>query len=319
MNDNPHDTFFRESFGRKEIPRDFIRNYAPPEIVAQIDLDTLEPVDGTFVDDDLQTSQSDMLFRVASQKGDLLLYFLFEHKSYSDYATPLQLLRYMVRIWEKEPKPTTKRKLPPILPFVIYHGESRWLVKTQFSESVESADGMSNFTPSFEYAIADLSPLADVEIRGTILLQLFLGILNAAFDRNAAERLPKLFDLYVELHRQQTAMDYIKVVLNYLAVGARYLERDELIQIYTQHSADKGESIMSIAQEWFDEGKEIGIEQGAIQARVDSTLRLLEWRFGKLPESVSERIQQINQINKLDSLFEAAFQSSSLEIFMTKL
>jgi len=38
----PHDTFFRESFGRREIAGDFLRHHLPAELLAAIDLGTLE-------------------------------------------------------------------------------------------------------------------------------------------------------------------------------------------------------------------------------------------------------------------------------------
>lgn len=311
MNDNPHDSFVRESFRRIEIARDFVRNYAPPDLVAQIDLETLESADGTFVDDDLQTSQSDMLFRANSQQGELLLYFLFEHKSFGDYASPLQLLRYMVRIWEKEPKPTAKRKLTPILPFIIHHGESRWRVSTQFNDVVKVVMGMQSFTPSFEYIVLDLSPKSDVEIRGTILLRLFLSILNIALDPQSVHKLPSRIELMNELLRQNTAIDYIKTVLNYLAKGARYLEHDELVQLYTEHSADDGDFIMSIANEWLNEGKQIGKTE---ESR-ENIFAILTIRFGEPPKRLRTQLAKVSDLKKLHELRDLAVTTSSLENF----
>lgn len=316
MNDNPHDNFVRESFGRIEIARDFIRNYAPPELIAQIDLDTLESVDGTFVDQDLQISQSDMLFRVNSLLGELLLYFLFEHKSFGDYASPLQLLRYIVRVWEKEPKPTAKRKLTPILPFIIYHGESRWHVSPQFSDTVQSVTGLQQFTPNFEYIVLDLSPKSDAEIRGTILLRLFLSILNIALDPQSAHKLPNSIILINELLRQNNALDYIKTVLNYLAKGARYLEHDELVQIYTKHSADHGDFIMSIAQQWIDQGKEIGKEIGKVEEQHENIISILNVRFNRpLKKQTYTHLARITNLSQLRTLRDLALTTSSFENF----
>ena len=39
---NPHDRFFKETFGRPQMTRDFLRSYLPADVVALLDLDTLE-------------------------------------------------------------------------------------------------------------------------------------------------------------------------------------------------------------------------------------------------------------------------------------
>jgi predicted transposase YdaD len=39
---NPHDRFFRETFSRLEVARDFLTEYLPSEVVAVLNLDTLE-------------------------------------------------------------------------------------------------------------------------------------------------------------------------------------------------------------------------------------------------------------------------------------
>lgn len=51
---NPHDKFFKETFTRPEIARQFFANYLPEGVTAVLDLDTLTPQPDNFVDPDLQ-------------------------------------------------------------------------------------------------------------------------------------------------------------------------------------------------------------------------------------------------------------------------
>ncbi|WP_207191837.1 Rpn family recombination-promoting nuclease/putative transposase [Halochromatium roseum] len=39
---NPHDVYFRESFTRREIAQDFLRQHLPAELLEVVDLDSLE-------------------------------------------------------------------------------------------------------------------------------------------------------------------------------------------------------------------------------------------------------------------------------------
>jgi predicted transposase YdaD len=54
---NPHDRFFRESFGRRDIARDFLRHHRPGELLAQLDLETLAIAKDSYITKELRTSQ----------------------------------------------------------------------------------------------------------------------------------------------------------------------------------------------------------------------------------------------------------------------
>ena len=58
---SPHDTFFRESFTRREVACDFLRCRLPPELLAELDLTTLEISKDSYVSSDLRTAYSDLV------------------------------------------------------------------------------------------------------------------------------------------------------------------------------------------------------------------------------------------------------------------
>jgi predicted transposase/invertase (TIGR01784 family) len=90
----PHDTYFRESFGRREVAVDFLRVQLPPDLLAEIDLDSLEIAKDSYVTGDLRTAFSDLVYRLRPNGGDLFIYLLFEHKAAPEHWVLLQLLRY---------------------------------------------------------------------------------------------------------------------------------------------------------------------------------------------------------------------------------
>ncbi|MCZ7673075.1 MAG: Rpn family recombination-promoting nuclease/putative transposase [Chloroflexi bacterium] len=105
------------------MARDFFAHYLPPSVADTLKLDSLTLQSGSFIDSDLQEQFADLLYQVDAQDGTLAyLYLLLEHKSYPDPLTPFQLLRYMVRIWERDMQ--ASEPLRPIIPTVVYHGRS---------------------------------------------------------------------------------------------------------------------------------------------------------------------------------------------------
>ncbi len=117
--------------------------------MAALDLATLKLDTTSFIDADLREKYSDLLFSVqlAASKSvqqapvdEALIYLLFEHKSQSDPLTVLQVLSYMIRIWEKRIREGVP--LCPIVPLIVYHGESGWTAARSMSELIAAPPGL---------------------------------------------------------------------------------------------------------------------------------------------------------------------------------
>lgn len=158
---NPHDRFFKETFGNVETAKDFLRNFLPEKLLHVIDVQTLEAQKDSYVSEDLQENHSDLLFKahIAGEEG--YIYLLFEHKSYPDRNISLQLLKYMTGIWQAKRKKANENKLPVIIPFVIYHGQAKWNVPVRFSGSLIGYEKLpaevKSYVPDFSYLLYDLS------------------------------------------------------------------------------------------------------------------------------------------------------------------
>lgn len=89
----PHDCLFRALLDSPARAAALIRDHLPPDILRIMAPTPPRPIDGTFIDEDLQGTRTDRLFAVDLTDGrPALLYVLLEHKSSPDPRTPLQLL-----------------------------------------------------------------------------------------------------------------------------------------------------------------------------------------------------------------------------------
>ncbi|WP_353735568.1 MULTISPECIES: Rpn family recombination-promoting nuclease/putative transposase [Gordonia] len=66
----PHDGLFRRVFGDPKHAGSELRSVLSAEVAAHIDLDHLEPVAASFVDDNLRQVHSDLLFRTTLDGDD---------------------------------------------------------------------------------------------------------------------------------------------------------------------------------------------------------------------------------------------------------
>lgn len=194
---SPHDTFFRESFTRSEVARDFLRCQLPAALLAELDLTTLTIGEDSYVASDLRTAYSDLVYRVAYRGEALNVYLLFEHKSWAEHWTALQLLRYIAAEGEQYRKQHPKtHHLPPVLPLVIYHGERPWQAPAAFQDLVKPLpDSLAPFVPSFGYQLVDLSGPTNAEIKGRVLTRLVQLAMRWVFDAQPVARLRELLAL----------------------------------------------------------------------------------------------------------------------------
>ena len=131
---NPHDKFFKEIFGKPDLAADFVRNYLPPTIVDALDLASLEVQKESFVDEKLEESFADLIYRVRLRNSQETTFvcLLFEHKSNPDKWVALQILAYLLKFWERL-KEQKAKKLPLIFPILFYHGQAKWKYSSSFS------------------------------------------------------------------------------------------------------------------------------------------------------------------------------------------
>ena len=118
---NPHDKFFKDNFTDKDIVKDFIKGSFPKDLQNNLDLSSLELDNNSYIDEELKEYYSDIVYNCLYKKLDIKITILFEHKSYIPDYPFLQLLKYMIKVWDFNIK--NKEKLMPIIPIIFYHGK----------------------------------------------------------------------------------------------------------------------------------------------------------------------------------------------------
>lgn len=311
---NPHDRFFRDSFSRPEIVRNYLEEYLPADLLALLDLDTLRLQEGTFIDETLREQQSDLLYQTRL-KGDgriLYLYFLFEHKSQPEPLIALQLLGYLLAIWQEQVK--QKQPLSPIIPLVVYHGEKLWNVPTDFFGLLNAPEGLRPYLLGFHYQLSDFSHLSTEEIKGEIWLRVCLSVLRAIFYPGLRHELQPLIELSFELWEKDTGVEYIRTILYYLTRATNRVSRAELEQALLAQGPP-GENLMeTIAQEYIQQGIEQGLEQGLER----SILRILQRRFGSVPSHLPDHLAEL-PANVLEELLDEALIAPAYDAFAAQL
>ena len=311
---NPHDRFFKEVFSRPEAVADFLTHYLPAEVANLLDLGAPELLKDSFVDKDLQTHFSDLLYRVRLKNGEeAFACLLFEHKSWPDEFTAFQVLRYKVRIWEQKLREGAKR-LPLILPIVLYHGRARWQADTNFQSLIESGNqpALQKYVPGFEYFLCDLSALKEEEIKGAALLRVGLSLLKHIFSEDLPQRLMDIFAMFHQM-QEQSALEFLQTVLKYLSIATDRVTKVELKRVLTSTFSEKEGGLMqTLAEQWIQEGLQQGLQQGLLQGVTKITLKMLRRKLGELNEWTQTRISSLPS-EQLDQLSEDLLDLNTID------
>jgi len=193
----PHDHLFQALLEDPYRAGVLLREQLPPEVADRLADAPPRPVEGSFVDEALRGTRSDRLFEASLTDGrPALLYILLEHKSEPDPRTPVQLLGYMSRIWDRYAgrDPERLRHLPPIMPLVIYHGRREWDVAQTVLDCIDADSVLLERQRDFRYAVQSLRGRSYETLSGESAVRAALGALAHVFDREVdAATLAQIF------------------------------------------------------------------------------------------------------------------------------
>lgn len=265
---NPHDKFFKEVFQDTENVIDFIRGVFPEQIKEKLNFDTIQSDNTSYVDEELSEFFSDIVYTCEySGKTNIRISLLFEHKSYFDKYHKIQILKYMMRIWESTRK--NKEEPCPVIPVIVYHGEDQWHVR-HLSDCFNNLDDyLKSFIPDFEYILSDFSSYTDEDIKNSLFSRVSLETAVLLMKNiNNEDNLRKNLQDYVEISsmyfREEKGLIFMRSLIHYL-YSAGDLPVKEVINTMTAITSEGGITAMSTATRLMEMGELKGIEKGREQ------------------------------------------------------
>jgi len=255
---NSHDRFFKELFSKKEEVSEFIAKTFPKEIVEKIDLQSLELDKTEYVDSKLRTNYSDIVYNSKYGKNtNIKISLLFEHKSYPETFPHLQLLGYMLKIWETQIK--QKQSITPIIPIIFYHGKQKWVKQTFDTYFDDIDETLQSFIPKFEYQLVDTFEYSDDEIIKLFSnLQLQMGLLilkNIYNEQKIIQEVDKIFGEINQLLQTEQGEQFFEAIVSYLYYATN-LETPKMVEKMRTISPNAGEKFVSTAMRLKMEGME---------------------------------------------------------------
>lgn len=163
-------------FGDSILCSQFIKKYISIPFLKDIEPEDIEDVTERYVHMFTEERDSDIVKKIRMKNGEESFYLvsLIEHKSNVDYNVVMQVLRYMVFIWEdyeremnREHEGISKTKefrYPPILPIIFYDGVRNWTAATTLHERVLLSDVLGEYIPDYQCIMVQLKNYSNQEL-----------------------------------------------------------------------------------------------------------------------------------------------------------
>lgn len=291
-----YDASYKHLFSHPEMVADLLRGYVREPWVEELDFTTLEKMNAGYVSDDLRQREDDVVWRVRLGPHWIYLYLLLEFQSSVEPFMAVRLLSYIGLLYQDLIKQgVVTDRLPPVFPIVIYNGLRRWTAATSLAELVEPMPPVLRaYQPNLHYWLLDEGRLPDSalisENRVTALLMLERSDIPADII-HALERLI----LWLDADEQRSLRRAFAVWVNRVLLKTKFPAQDfpqlnELSEVRDMLE----ERVHEWTEQWkrngLEEGLRQGMEKGRLEGETAILLRLLQRKFGVLPEVALERI-----------------------------
>jgi hypothetical protein len=294
-----HDNLYRRLFDNPDMVRELVREFLAGPWLDDLDLEAMTRENASFSAATGDRRDGDMVWRIPRRDGgDTYLMLLLEFQSTSDRWMALRVLVYAGLLWQhlvNEKRLPPDGRLPPILPVVLYNGDRRWAAPLALRELVGlSGDSpLWQWQPAMRYQIVDEGafPEDDLARRDALLALLFR--LESSPDPAQVVVLTDALLAWFQGHPgfERVRPVFVEMLGALLAPGVRV--PDELLEMRNM-LATRAEAWEQQRQESEQRAEQRGERRGEQKGRQEgeATLlrRLLERRFGALPDWALDRI-----------------------------
>ncbi|MBK8621512.1 MAG: Rpn family recombination-promoting nuclease/putative transposase [Saprospiraceae bacterium] len=267
-----HDKFVRAAFSDAIRAAAFFEKFLPKNILEELDLQTLRPLQESYIQGNLKEYFSDIVFEVTEKnndnKTDIVL--LFEHKSSPDRFVLFQIGHYMFSHWYLCIQ--NKRPLKVIIPVIYYQGKKKWKCKPLFETFRKNKSKLQYFIPEIPHLFIALRSLSDdaiSDIRDRLMAASVMAQKNAFDVIKLAEDLEKIFRLFPVNDNQRNFLNQIIVYV----LSVSEIPRPEFEKALESIPEDIKENLMTTYSWIKEEGKLEGKLEGKTEEKIGVILK----------------------------------------------
>ena len=287
-------------FGDPILCAQFLRDYVDIPMLKDVAPEDIENVTSRYVHLFTEERDSDVVNKLHLKRDEPPFYIvsLIEHKSYVDYNVVMQLLRYIVFIWEDYEKEQNKKhqgisktkgfRYPPVLPIIYYEGMENWAAAVELKDRVYLSGLLEPYIPNFQCILVQLKDYSNEEIKKRqdelSLLMLVSKLQEAADLARLTEEVSPAYIEEVTAHSPKHLLELISQIME--AFLSKLNVPEEEMSVFTEQIKErrmgelfsnfKGYDVQATRREAREEGRLKGREEGREEATEQAIEKLVK-------------------------------------------
>jgi hypothetical protein len=290
-----HDGSYELLFSHPRMVQDLLRGFVHAQWIAELDFSSLERVGTHYISENLRRRESDVVWRVRwTRDGQTrFVYLLMEFQSSPDRFMALRLQTYVALLHQdlvRRKQLSDGRKLPAVLPLVLYNGARRWSAPGEMSVLVEQEPGeLRHYSPQLRYLLVDERALPEGALPGAE------NLVGALIRLERSDCPEEMLEVAGQLERELRAPGlselrrHFAVWINTVWAGSRFPG----VAIPAVKDLEEGWSMLAERMvQWTKQWERKGLREGLRKGEATIVRRMLTHRYGRLPRHVIERIER---------------------------
>ena len=282
------DPIYKRLYAFPRMVADLLRSlFADAEIGA--DYDTLERLPAEYVGDVFQQRRGDTAWRLRARSADhrggwLHVLVMLEFQSGADSSMALRVLEYTALLYRELLRAGSHAPgaLPPVLPVVLYNGDSPWRPATEMRELIAAPPpALAPCQPSQRHFVLDERRVRAEELK---LHELTLAVAQLEQSRSVADlarvarRLTERLSGTGEGELRRTFADWLRTLERRLGAGDQTRRPPDDLSLEDM-TVSLEERVAEWPKPYIQQGREEGRREGMEQQR-QMLRRLASARFG---------------------------------------
>jgi len=298
-----HDQWYKKLFSNPILLQHLITGFVKEDFVGDLDFSSMKRLDKSFISDDYQERESDVIYEIRYKRKRAYIYLLLEFQSTVDWFMALRMLSYITQFYLMLIEGRKMTRLPPVFPVLLYNGSKKWHAPVSFRELVEPFP-VGDYIPDFRYykiAENEFSRRELLAVRNAVsALFLIENCTSSTFSDTAKI----LFDLLGNEGRREVEL-FFNWALAYLK-DEKYVENESLIKIKNLQEAESmwATTVKKYGDGFFRKGLRKGKLEGMREGIVETEGKIVRSLFsaGMSKQEIAKKANL--SITRIDAILE---------------
>lgn len=313
------------------VLKDLLRGFVNEPWLEHVDLSSVEPLNTEYTNDKYVRRLNDMVWKLRKRDGSpLYVVVMMEFQSTVERFMASRMNMYVGLLFDSLVRSgqIKGRKLPHVVPLVLYGGERAWNAPLELTELIEGGlPGMQRYANRFSYGVVSIHHCEELDPERRNVADAWFRAFRARDYGGAAAALQQLIVVLESPEHDRLRAAITKWLLE--VVLAAYLPEEELSQLQgVGELAEVKENMMN----WFDKamaegeakgeakGEARGEARGEAKGQRSILVRQARARFGAhTAAELSHQLERVSSPEKLDTIGEWLITCATGEALLAKI